>query len=516
MRYSLLLFCGFLACTLRAAAQTIGPDASFGTGGTTTTQFGFNSGYAQALAIQPDQKLVVAGTTNPVYDFVVNRYLPSGQLDPTFGVSGVQIFNFGFSLEECNAVAVQRTDSKIILGGVANGDYALLRLLPNGQPDNTFDGDGRVQLSFGAGNGSTIEEVLVQPDGKIVAVGWAYNGTNFDFAAARFLANGAPDVTFGTGGFTRIPLGPERDQGRAGLLQPDGKIVIAGASYSGTPTEPRFGICRLLPNGTLDTSFGTGGKTVSTLGAVSHSVAWCVARQPDGKLLMAGEADGDMALARYTAAGALDTGFGTNGYRISDFAAGSQDKCYAILLQPNGKVLIGGLSFTTRPNAFHDFSIARYTTTGALDATFGTGGSLKTVFGYASQVQAAAFQADGKPVFAGTYSTQSGPVQFALLRLTSAGLVGLADDEPGALTEATVSPNPLTTASEVRYTLAEPALVTVELLDALGRRVRLLCQSGEKQAPGPHALPMPETLAPGVYVVRLTLGDQTRSLRVVR
>ncbi len=515
MRFLLcLLIWAVLAAPHLVSAQVLAPDAAFGTNGQVITTFPGYDGRAAGMAVQPDQKIVVAGTYNGSQDWLVTRYLPSGQLDTSFGVGGIEPFNFGFSYEECFAVAVQ-PDGKILLGGQANGDYALLRLLPNGQPDATFDGDGRLQLSFGAGNGSTVRRLLVQPDGKIVAAGEAYNGTDFDFAAARFLPNGALDATFGTGGKVRVPIGPGRDQGRAALLQPDGKVVIVGDTYSSGAPYPTFGVCRLTAAGIPDVSFGTGGKTITTFPPNSTSIPWAVVQQPDGKLVVAGESDGDVAVVRYTAAGALDTSFGTAGFAINDFSAGSRDCIYTMGLQPNGKILLAGFGFAARGQ---DALVVRYTTTGALDSSFGTGGARRFGLGnYGSDLKGMAFQADGKPVFAGiSVAVLNGAISFGLLRLTSANITGLLDEAAaGSLSRLEVVPNPATDGSVVHYSLARPARVTTEVFDALGRRVYGL-QTNAEQAPGRHTQPLSLPEVPGLYVVRLTADGQVRTVRVVR
>ncbi len=505
-------------------AQALLPDGSFGTAGKAYTSFGFLGAYGTAVAIQADQKIVVAGTYGSNTDWVVTRYLPSGQLDPTFGVSGVQIFNFGFSYEECFAVAVQ-PDGKLLLGGQGNGDYALLRLLPNGQPDATFNSTGRVSFSFGAGNGSTINRILVQPDGKIVATGFAYSGTSFDFAAARFLPSGAVDAAFGTAGKALIAMGPGRDQGRDALLQPDGKVVIVGESFD-NQGNTRFGICRLTASGTLDTSFGTGGKTVSTRTANADNKLTCVARQPDGKLVAGGHVVGDFALVRYTASGAIDNTFGTAGYTVTDFG-NFQDHAYALGLQPNGKILLAGSGYTVGMNGLVHFAVARYTTTGALDASFGAAGKLVATMGaYRSEIQDMAFQADGKPVFVGgSEDIQGNPTDFALMRLTSASVTGLSDETAPATgfqrCQVSVSPVPLTEASTLRVALAQPGPIQGEVLDATGRRV-LTFSAGppDRQTPTAteYTLPLRELAAApaGLYFIHLTSAQGRLTMRLMR
>ena len=209
--------------------------------------------------------------------------------------------------------------------------------------------------------------MAVQPDGKIVVAGFSGG----DFAVVRYTANGTPDPTFGTGGIitTDINSGSE-DYGRAMALQPDGKIVVAGSSGDD------FAVVRYTANGALDTSFGTGGIITTDITSGSEDYGRAMALQPDGKIVVAGFSwsggDADVAVVRYTANGALDTSFDGDGIVTTDIGAGTgNDRGYAVAVQPDGKIVVAGRSnaSTTARQRDH-FLVVRYTAAGALDPSF--------------------------------------------------------------------------------------------------------------------------------------------------
>ncbi|MBX3618588.1 MAG: hypothetical protein KF891_01150 [Rhizobacter sp.] len=188
---------------------------------------------------------------------------------------------------------------------------------------------------------------------------------------------GALDTSFGAQGIANTAVGNAEDYARAMVVQPDGRIVVAGSSAS--PAGTQIALVRYLRDGALDTTFGNAGKVVTPVGTTSDE-AYAVALQPDGKILVAGgSAQGasgiDFALLRYTAAGALDTTFG-NGGKVTTAFGNDTDRAYAIVVQSDGKIVVGGSS--TQAVTGPDFALARYTTTGALDTTFGNGGKVVT------------------------------------------------------------------------------------------------------------------------------------------
>jgi uncharacterized delta-60 repeat protein len=398
-------------------------DGSFGTGGKVTTDFvGSGDDDAAAVAVQLDGKLVAAGqaTINGGLDFALARYSSNGTLDAGFGRSGKVTTDFGSIFERATSVAVQRDGKVVAAGGaVINSfnDFALARYNSNGTLDTSFGTGGKVITDF-EGVSAEAYSVAVQTDGKIVVAGEANIDGGDDFALVRYNSNGTLDTTFGTGGKVTTDFGLLQQGFSYALayslaVQPDGKLVVAGqASINGVYD---FALARYNSNGTVDTTFGTDGK-VTTNFASPFDGAFSVAVQPDGKIVAAGFAflnrGVDFALARYNSNGTLDASFGTGGKVTTDIAS-PNDGAFTVAVRRDGKIVAAGRTFIN--GGFHS-GLARYNSNGTLDATFGTGGKVTTSFGgYDDQVSSVAVQADGKIVEAGG-ATLNGGSDFALAR----------------------------------------------------------------------------------------------------
>ncbi|MGQ0595212.1 MAG: hypothetical protein ACT4QB_22015 [Gammaproteobacteria bacterium] len=321
-------------------------DRGFGRKGRVVTVFGARSAAAAALVIQSDRKLVAAGSSSAdggSFDFALARYNPDGSLDPSFGSGGQVLTDLGGS-DRANAVALQ-PDGKIVAAGVSGTAFALVRYNPDGTLDTGFGSGGRVLTRIGAlAAASSLE---LQADGKLVAAG-ASQGTFADFAVARYNPDGSLDPSFGSGGQVLTDLSGS-DQATALALQPDGKIVAAGASGAG------FALVRYNPDGTLDTGFGSGGRVLTDIGG--SDAATSLVLQANGKLVAAGiSADGPdsaFALLRYNVDGSLDATFGNAGVVFS-FLGGDTEFVKALVLQDGKLVAVGtsdgGSVFATLPN----------------------------------------------------------------------------------------------------------------------------------------------------------------------
>ncbi len=187
-------------------------DSTFGGDGIVATNSSTNEDRLTALGIQSDVKIVAAGyTINAVtgYDFLVTRYTTTGSLDSTFGSFGIVKTDIGISDDRAFALAIQ-PDGKIVVAGSTNTvtgyHLAVARYNKNGTLDNTFDTDGIVVTDVGAGTGF-ISALAIQSNGRIVVAGYSNNGTNDTFAAARYNSNGAMDNTFGTHGGVATDVG---------------------------------------------------------------------------------------------------------------------------------------------------------------------------------------------------------------------------------------------------------------------------------------------------------------------
>jgi uncharacterized delta-60 repeat protein len=421
-------------------------DASFGIGGTVTTDFRGTSAAARAVAVQPDGKIVAAGLAaiNGVLDFALVRYNPDGTLDASFGTVGIVTnpFDFVGSFDRVTSVALQ-PDGKIVLAGSTGvnsfANFALARYNSNGTLDVGFGTSGTVTTNFGQVSAEAWS-VAIQADGKIVAAGQANIDGGESFALARYNSNGTLDASFGTGGkATTAFTATSYAFAFSVAVQPDGRIVAAGYASTGGPdaSAPNFdfALARYNSNGTLDASFGTGGRVTTDFAGPSDQAS-SVAIQPDGRIVVAGAAGPyvnrrfDFALARYNSNGTLDASFGTGGKAMTDFA-GFNDLPSSIALQGDGKIVVVG---QTAVGENDDFGLARYNSNGTLDTSFGTSGKVTTDFGGSTdQPTSVALQPDGKIVVAG-YAFINGRYDFALARYVGSGtLAPDIDTAPASL-----------------------------------------------------------------------------------
>ncbi|MFA7382658.1 MAG: putative Ig domain-containing protein [Desulfurivibrionaceae bacterium] len=327
-------------------------DATFGTGGKLTTDFGSHD-YGRSIAVQDDGKILLGGESNG--SFALARYNTDGSLDATFGAGGKLTTDFGISAAG-HSIKVQ-ADGQILVGGEGNGDLALVRYNTDGSLDTTFDADGKVTTDFG----STYEHgdsVAIQADGKILLAGQSYG----DFALVLYNTDGSLDATFDGDGKLTTDFGGN-DSGRSVVVQEDGKILIGGDTNS---TVRDYALARYNADGSLDASFGSDGKLTTDLGSM-YDLGFSVALQADGKILLGGSGGTGFMLARYNEDGSLDTDFDTDGKVSANF--GGDDYGRSLALQPDGKILLGG--FNT-----NGFALARFNADGSLDTSFGAADSL--------------------------------------------------------------------------------------------------------------------------------------------
>ncbi len=317
-------------------------DRSFSGDGRQTTDFVGNDDVGNAVVVQPDGKIVVAGSSE--YDFAVARYHADGTLDSTFGNAGKQTTDFGDGVDAGRAMALQ-TDGKIVVAGSSHDDFAVARYNADGSLDSSFSGDGKQTTRFGGWG----RAVAVQADGKIVVAGSSYQGlaTGDDFAVARYNADGSLDGSFSADGKQTTDFAANNDYGNAVAMQSDGKIVVGGAEREG------FAVARYDAQGSLDSSFSGDGKQTTRFSS-GRDVATAVALQADGKIVVAGFGPGDFALARYSADGSLDSSFSGDGRQTTDF--GNEDFANTVAVQRDGKIVAAGFSGALAG----DFALARY------------------------------------------------------------------------------------------------------------------------------------------------------------
>ncbi len=406
-------------------------DASFGDSGVITTRFGDKNDYAYSVAIQNDGKIVAAGyaRVDSDEDFALARYTGDGTPDATFGNGGQVTTGLGSSDDHAYAVAIQG-NGKIVAAGWASGDFALTRYNHGGSLDATFGNGGRVTTDSGNRNNRAARAVTIQGDGKIVAAGYEESNDWNGFALARYNSDGTLDDDFGNGGQVTTDFGNGYNYAYAVAIQSDGKIVAAGYAFIWSDFD--FALARYNSDGSLDTTFGSGGQVSTDFGDWDY--AYTVAIQSDGKIVVAGYApvDGNnnFALARYNSDGTLDASFGSGGMVTTDFGS-ENDRASAMAIQNDGKIVVAGFAMV---GGYSDFALARYNSDGALDTSFGSGGLVTTDFGSGNdRASALAIQSDGKIVVAGNAVVSDDP-GFALARYNSDGTLDVSFGNGGKVT----------------------------------------------------------------------------------
>lgn len=344
-------------------------------------------------------------------------YATPGSLDKTFDGDG-SVFTNSESQRTAEDHAVQ-PDGKIVVAGsgiigrtqrcsVPESGFSLARYNSDGSLDSSFDNDGKLTTSVGSGKNTQVscdgnnnpvvqrlagaEEVAVQPDGKIVTAGWAFDGgERSHFAVVRYNPDGSLDTGFGNGGVAVILKdlqaggAPDYSEYRAGglSLQPDGKIVVAGTSYNSTD-KYRLTLVRLNGDGgyeggtLMDKGFGNDGMVQTAVDQLAEDgySSMDMEVQQDGKIVSTVPLGRGFALARYNEDGSLDAGFGTGGMVQTSIFDSNYEQAMDLVVQPNGKIVAVGKTYT--PTTDFDFALVRYDADGTEDSSFGTDGIVTT------------------------------------------------------------------------------------------------------------------------------------------
>ncbi len=296
-----------------------------------------------------------------------------------------------------------------------------------GTLDKTFTSTGYAALDY-SGKNERASALAIQSDGKIIIVGEnvvSATPTSDQLYVARVDATGKKDATFGVGGVSKLDIGDNKEYGRDVIILSDGKILVLGSSFTAA-TNNNMVVLKLNSAGLLDNTFGTGGKTTVDYKGKSD-IARSMALLSDGKVIIVGESGGQMLVARLTAAGLLDTTFGTSGYvYLSATNATSSFSVCKVLVEKSGsteKIIVVAHGADVVTNDYNMF-VLRMSKDGVLDNTFGSFGALETDLGASELFYSAALQADGKIVIGG----KSAPIgtskyETLVVRLTNAGQI---------------------------------------------------------------------------------------------
>jgi len=361
------------------------------------------------IALQSDGKILVTGyMTNSIDDdIMVIRFNKDGTLDAGFGTNGAYIYDGGNGIDNAYAIAVQPDDKILLAGESSNGsdsDVIVLRLDSNGSLDPNFGTNGI--YTYDGGNGyDAIIDLIVQPDGSIVMCGSSNNGTDNDLMAMRLNTDGALDTTFGASGVIVCHVGNSHDFGLRLTLQNDGDILLTGGSDNGSNYD--IIVARFNTKGTLDTGFGTNGIVIYDGG--DYDRGYGIDTNSNGSILVTGvrnksgqkTIDYDIPVICFDSNGVLDTSFGNNGIVLYD--GGISEQCFDLMVQDDDTILVTGYSgINIDGTSEWSLVVLKYDLNGTLDTTFGTNGVFrynptnKTEWGYGL-----ALQTDGKIVVTG-------------------------------------------------------------------------------------------------------------------
>jgi uncharacterized delta-60 repeat protein len=331
-------------------------DTEFGFGGLVITQVSPTGSRATGVALQADGKIVVIGqASGPTtsLDFALLRYNMDGSLDTTFGSGGVARTDFGHATDIAKEVVIDDVGRILVVGGGTLGSVRTIEVA-------RYNSDGSLDKSFATGGmlvttlGTDARAVALQADGRIViagtavAVGSPIGDTNF--VLLRLEQNGSLDASFGDGGVVTTDFEQGGDTVNSLMIQPDGRIVAAGTVTGKNNTEQQYGLARYHPDGTLDATFGDGGRVVTDLGSKSEwGAEGCL--ESDGRIVFIGTSRDEFAMVRYTPDGILDPTFGTDGVVRADFSTDTSpqttDLALAVAIQSDGKIVVGGTSIDT-------------------------------------------------------------------------------------------------------------------------------------------------------------------------
>jgi uncharacterized delta-60 repeat protein len=475
--YFFLIFI-FSFCVKPLYAQIDGTlDSTFGTNGFVTVDFNGGSDIGFGIAIQNDGKIIVVGKSEPTsnYNFALARLNTDGTLDNTFGTAGKVTTDIGGGDDDGRIVVIQN-DGKVLVAGNSlspSGVYSymgLARYNTNGSLDNTFSTDGKVSFGFGTGGWNEAYALAIQTDGKIIIGGSANMPSSDDFAIARLNTDGTIDATFNTNGKVTTDFSSD-DICYSLAIQPDGKILAAGITASSfTGDTANFALVRYKIDGSIDSTFGTYGK-VKTDFYGKNDNAFSVVLQPDGKIILAGDAQLSsspyVALARYNINGTLDSTFGTNGKVITtDFPESNGRQ---VVLQTDGKIIVAGFISLPSPN-FYEIAIFRFNTNGTIDSTF-NGNGMATSH-YASSTTdigtGVAIQQDKKIVEVGY--TYTGTSDFAVVRYLVDQVVGINNTGNDIIYDFTIFPNP----ANDRIEISNPGKSEIQILNIEGQLLKRL------------------------------------------
>lgn len=511
MRVLLLLTAFALHGSLLAQPGSL--DVTFSGDGIQTTDVGGGATYDQAyaVAVQPDGAILVAGTSGyeSAWDFGVVRYLMDGTPDQAFGNGGRVTAPVGLGDDVARAVVV-RPDGRILLGGYTYTDqgiaFALVRLNADGSLDQGFGTDGHVITVTPVDVTLQARTMALQPDGRIILAG----GGSAGFAIMRYTESGIPDSTFDDDGLVTIHFSNGNDQCTALAVQPDSRILLVG--YSNGLQSDSVAMARLEPDGTLDDTFGNGGIVRANYPGLP-SAALGLDLMNDGRFVICGSANTRAIAARFHPDGTADESFNGFGWKFFTFAGTTLARFNGVHVQEDGSIVLGG---TVNSNVA-DLLLVHLRADGTFNDAFGSGGTTITdIEGLEDDANAMAVQTDGRILLAGGTNGGTSDFDFAVARYLPDLTLAVAKEE-ALEQGSFVYPVPMGDLLTIEYMLKAEERVTLDLVGSDGRIIsRMLDGASRGPGAHKESFDMFKTPDPGAYVLRLSSGSFRAERLLVR
>lgn len=501
----------FSICSHSVISQPGSLDWTFGENGIVISPETPDEEQAYKIAVQADNKILVAGMVNTgnQSDFLVTRYLANGELDNEFGQNGIATFDGGTVADVAWDMVIQ-VDGKILLGGNVNNvnttvdDFAMLRLNPDGSPDNSF-GTGGLVVTDIEQKWDNVYAMALQDDGKILLAGESYSLNYRRVCVCRYLPDGSLDNDFCCGGIAPFKIGMENDHPRDMAIQENGMYIIVG--YFDDISDQAF-ISRLDQDGNLDNNFGINGTATLDIGGKDDRFN-AVLIQPDGKILVGGmngePGNWDYLFARYNTDGTLDLSFGSNGIMLIDFSI--NDIALEIVLQDDNKILCTGGGY--------QFELLRLDENGYPDLEFGNDGLVNTGFGneYGFS-RSLVLQTDGKILVAGNVMNNNA-YDLAICRYHAEDNGFVPEYDPD-INSILITPNPASENITLHFKLKNSGNTSVNLVNNSGQFITKLVSERTMQS-GIHTalFKLPANLAAGMYFVQIKSGSSIATQKLL-
>jgi uncharacterized delta-60 repeat protein len=421
--YSIIYIISF-----NAFSQNWGLDQDFNTVGYNATNIIVNGDdNAKCLAIQNDGKILTAGI-----GLSIVRHNSNGTLDTSFNGIGYTLpYGNNTSLNEINQILIKPDNKILVIGTIYTSRHFLYlaQYNSNGSLDTTFGSGGRKNVDIGSVVYFSVENALLTTDDKILICSNSYV-SNGNFALIRCNNTGSLDTTFGNTGIITVDGNDSDGTGKI-IMRSDGKILLSGNSNS-NPISGSFRQHVLMlfnQDGTFDTSFGNNGKVFTTFNVNNTQIIQSVILLDNNKIIIGGciqeslSNQLDFFLSKFNSDGTIDTTFGDNGKSIIDFnefhdSQSSNDFIFKLVFQNDGKIIATGYTSSVVTNE-NKFALARLTSSGVLDSTFGTNGKIVApIYGFNDVIYDANIQNDGKIVVCGSTKINSLDRTYVAARFT--------------------------------------------------------------------------------------------------